>query len=65
MPEIDRRSELVLLVAGTFFMENLDANVITLAIPETARSFATQPVDLNTGMSPYMLTLGIFIPISG
>ncbi|EHQ8971375.1 multidrug efflux MFS transporter [Escherichia coli] len=65
MPEIDRRSALALLVAGTFFMENLDATVITPAIPAMARSFATQPVDLNTGVSAYMLTLGIFIPISG
>lgn len=54
-----------LLVAGTFFMENLDATVITPAIPHMASSFAVPPVDLNTGVSAYMLTLGIFIPISG
>jgi len=54
-----------LLVAGTFFMENLDATVITPAIPQMARSFAVRPVDLNSGVSAYMLTLGIFIPVSG
>lgn len=59
------RAALSLLVAATFFMENLDATVITPAIPAMARSFATQPVDLNTGVSAYMLTLGVFIPISG
>jgi len=62
---IDRRSALALLVAGTFFMENLDTTVITPAIPAMAASFAAQPVDLNTGVSAYMLTLGVFIPISG
>lgn len=56
---------LALLVAGTFFMENLDATVITPAIPAMARGFGVAPVDLNTGVSAYMLTLGVFIPISG
>ncbi|MGC4028491.1 MAG: MFS transporter [Steroidobacteraceae bacterium] len=62
---IDRRTALTLLVAGTFFMENLDATVITPAIPAMAGSFGVQPVDLNIGVSAYMLTLGVFIPISG
>lgn len=59
------RTVLALLVAGTFFMENLDATVITPAIPAMASSFSVQPVALNTGVSAYMLTLGVFIPISG
>jgi MFS family permease len=46
-------------------MENLDATVITPAIPQMAASFAVRPVDLNTGVSAYMLTLGVFIPVSG
>lgn len=54
-----------LLVAGTFFMENLDSTVITPAIPQMALSFAVPPVMLNTGVSAYMLTLGVFIPVSG
>lgn len=65
MPVVDRRTALALLVAGTFFMENLDATVITPAIPSMARSFGVLPIDLNIGVSAYMLTLGIFIPISG
>jgi EmrB/QacA subfamily drug resistance transporter len=54
-----------LLVAGAYFMENLDATVITPAIPRMAQSFAVRPVDLDSGVSAYMLTLGIFIPVSG
>ncbi len=54
-----------LLVAGTFFMENLDATVIAPAVPQMAKSFSVAPVDLNTGISAYMLTLGVFIPVSG
>ncbi|RKP58677.1 DHA2 family efflux MFS transporter permease subunit [Pararobbsia silviterrae] len=58
-------TSVALLVAGTFFMENLDGTVITPAIPQMAASFAVPPVALNTGVSAYMLTLGIFIPVSG
>jgi len=65
IPHLTKRSALSLLVAGTFFMENLDATVITPAIPAMAKSFAVHPVDLNIGVSAYMLTLGVFIPISG
>jgi EmrB/QacA subfamily drug resistance transporter len=53
------------LVAGAFFMENLDGTVIATALPQMAISFGARPVDLNIGMSAYMLTLAIFIPISG
>lgn len=56
---------LPLLVAGTFFMENLDATVITPALPAMATSFGVAPIDLNIGVSAYMLTLGVFIPVSG
>lgn len=53
------------LVAGAFFMENLDGTVIATALPQMAKSFGVTPVDMNIGMSAYMLTLAIFIPASG
>jgi EmrB/QacA subfamily drug resistance transporter len=54
-----------LLVAVAFFMENLDGTIITTAVPAMARDFRVAPVDLNLGVSAYLLTLGILIPISG
>ncbi|MCZ3376476.1 DHA2 family efflux MFS transporter permease subunit [Rhizobium sp. AG207R] len=64
--EAGSRSLLIaLLVAGAFFMENLDGTVIATALPQMAVSFGARPVDLNIGMSAYLLTLGVFIPISG
>src|ERR1700720_1813809 len=61
-----RTSVLVaLLVAGAFFMENLDGTVIATALPQMALSFGAHPVDLNLGMTVYMLTLAVFIPVSG
>ena len=54
-----------LLVAGAFFMENLDGTVITTAIPHMSRSFGTSPIGLNVGITAYLLTLAMFIPMSG
>src|SRR3954453_21054794 len=54
-----------LLVAGAFFMENLDGTVIVTALPQMAQTFRASAVDLNVGMSAYMLTLAVFIPVSG
>src|ERR1700677_3640009 len=54
-----------LLVAGAFFMENLDGTIISTALPQMARSFHVGAVNLNIGMTAYLLTLAVFIPISG
>jgi EmrB/QacA subfamily drug resistance transporter len=53
------------LIAGAFFMEMLDGTIIATAIPQMARSFHTGAVNLNLGITAYLLTLAIFIPISG
>ena len=53
------------LIAGSFFMELLDGTIIATALPQMARSFHIGPVSLNIGMTAYMLTLAVFIPISG
>lgn len=56
---------LTALVTGSLFMEVLDGNVITTALPQMAISLGTSPVELNIGVSSYLLSLGIFIPVSG
>ena len=53
------------LIAGAFFMENLDGTIIATALPQMARSFHVGAVSLNIGMTAYLLTLAVFIPISG
>jgi EmrB/QacA subfamily drug resistance transporter len=58
-------SALPLLVAGAFFMENLDATVIVTALPQMAQAFGVHPVDMNIGVSAYILTTTVFIPASG
>ncbi len=56
---------IALLVAGALFMEQLDGTVIATALPQMAQSFGVGAVDLNVGMSAYLLTVAVFIPASG
>ena len=58
-------SPAALLVAGAFFMEFLDGTVIATALPEMAKSFGTEAVALNVGISAYLITLAVLIPASG
>jgi EmrB/QacA subfamily drug resistance transporter len=53
------------LIAGAFFMENLDGTIIATALPQMAHSFHAGAVKLNVGMTAYLLALAVFIPISG
>lgn len=60
------RSRLVaLLVAATYFMENLDASAIVTALPAMAHSFDVAAPRLSIGLSAYLLSLAVCIPLSG
>ena len=52
-------------VALAFLMEQLDATIITTAIPDIATSLGTTPVRMNLAVTAYVLTLAVFIPVSG
>jgi EmrB/QacA subfamily drug resistance transporter len=54
-----------MIVAVAFLMEQLDATIITTAIPDMARSLATTPVRMNLAVTAYVLTLAVFITVSG
>ncbi len=60
-----KSTSISILVATAFFMENLDGTVIATALPQMGKSFHVSPVDLNIGMTAYLLMLAVFIPISG
>lgn len=54
-----------LVVAMAFLMEQLDSTILTTAIPDMARNLATTPVHMNLAVTAYVLTLAVFIPLSG
>jgi EmrB/QacA subfamily drug resistance transporter len=53
------------IVAGSFFMELLDGTVITTALPGIAASFRVGAVDAGLGVTAYLLTVAVMIPLSG
>lgn len=54
-----------LIVASAFFMQNLDGAIINTSLPQMANSFSVDPVDLNIGITAYVLATAAFIPASG
>ena len=61
-----RRTILIPLVIGcAFFMEGLDSTMIAVAIPDMAESLGEHPLRLNLVITTYLLSLAVFIPLSG
>jgi EmrB/QacA subfamily drug resistance transporter len=54
-----------LIVACGLFMENLDATVISTALPAIALDLHQSPIQLKLALTCYLLTLAVFIPASG
>jgi EmrB/QacA subfamily drug resistance transporter len=54
-----------IIVGCALFMEMLDATVISTALPAMARSLHEDPIKLNLAITSYLLSLAVFIPISG
>jgi EmrB/QacA subfamily drug resistance transporter len=59
------RRGLALLVAGTSFMEFLDGTVIAPAAPHVAADLGVPAVSVNVAITAYVLSLAVFIPLSG
>jgi EmrB/QacA subfamily drug resistance transporter len=54
-----------LVVGCAFFMEGLDSTMIAVSIPAMARSLGESPLRLNLVIASYLLSLAVFIPVSG
>jgi EmrB/QacA subfamily drug resistance transporter len=54
-----------LIIACALFMENMDATVITTALPAIAADLGVDPISLKLALTAYLLSLAVFIPISG
>jgi EmrB/QacA subfamily drug resistance transporter len=54
-----------LIVAAGFFMEQLDTTVIATAIPAMAAGLGTTPLHMSLAVTTYVLTLAVFVPVSG
>jgi EmrB/QacA subfamily drug resistance transporter len=54
-----------LVCACALFMEALDQTVIATSLPQMAQSLGESPLRLNLAITSYLLSLAVFIPISG
>ncbi|GGF53000.1 MFS transporter [Azorhizobium oxalatiphilum] len=54
-----------LIVASAMFMEQLDATILSTALPAMARDFGVTAPHMSIALTSYLLSLAVFIPASG
>ena len=60
------RSSIVPIVIGSaLFMENMDSTVIATSLPAIAVDLGLEPIILKLAFTAYLISLAVFIPISG
>ncbi|MHB1947985.1 MAG: DHA2 family efflux MFS transporter permease subunit [Gammaproteobacteria bacterium] len=60
-----KKNIILFIVSFAMFMEAVDTTIINTAIPTMAHSLKVSPIDLKLALISYLLSLAIFIPISG
>jgi EmrB/QacA subfamily drug resistance transporter len=53
------------VVATALFMEQLDSTIVNTAVPSMAESLHVTPLSLKAVVASYVLSLAVFIPVSG
>jgi EmrB/QacA subfamily drug resistance transporter len=54
-----------LIVAVALFMETMDSTVIATSLPAIAADLGEDPIALKLALTSYLLSLAVFIPLSG
>lgn len=57
--------KIALLMAASLFMEILDGTIVTTALPRMAQYFSTSSATIALLVSVYLITVAVFIPLSG
>jgi len=65
IPDTRLNRTIPLILAVALFMENMDSTVIATSLPAIANDIGTSPVALKLALTSYLVSLAIFIPISG
>nr|WP_235522693.1 MFS transporter [Plantibacter sp. Leaf1] len=63
--DVRTQRAIALLVAGCFFMENLDGTILTTAAPSIARDLGTSSTAVGLAVTAFLLTVAVLIPVSG
>lgn len=63
---MDSRERIIaLIVSCALFMQSVDSTILGTSLTTIAESFGTDPVRLHTTMTTYLLSLAVFMPLSG
>jgi len=62
---ISRDKLIPIIVAFPLFLQNMDSSVMTTALPNIARSLDVDVLHLNLAVTSYLLSLAVFLPLSG
>lgn len=54
-----------IIVACALFMENMDSTVLATSLPAIAQDLNEDPIALKLALTSYLLSLAVFIPVSG
>lgn len=56
---------LPMIVACALFIENMDSTVIATSLPAIAQDLHVEPIALKLALTTYLISLAVFIPVSG
>src|SRR6201998_924390 len=54
-----------MIVGSAIIMQQIDSTVITTALPQMAISLHSDPLRLSVAVTAYLLSLAVFVPVSG
>src|SRR5690349_5370086 len=55
----------IVIIGTMMMMESIDTNILNVAIPSISHSLAVSPLNVKLAITSYLISLSIFIPISG
>jgi EmrB/QacA subfamily drug resistance transporter len=62
----ETKTKVVAMIVGSaIIMQQIDSTVITTALPQMAISLKADPVRLSVAVTAYLLSLAVFVPVSG
>ena len=56
---------LPLILATAIFMQMLDSTILNTSLPSIAKELGESPLNMQNGIISYVLTLAVFMPVSG
>ncbi len=65
MPAVSKPKIVAMIVGSAIIMQQIDTTVITTALPQMAISLHSDPIRLSVAVTAYLLSLAVFVPVSG